>query len=158
MGHIENSTSAAAWTGVTVLQQGCRTATPQAQSNGVSNDFNLAGHVTEERVRAIIARRRQRYDFFPQRLFADPAWDILLALTVAACRQHRVPVSKLCRRVDVPMTTALRWVKMLTDEGLLVRRDDSTDKRRKYLELSPGALSMMIAYCSATTAGGSSAA
>lgn len=96
---------------------------------------------------AMIADRRRRYDHFDKRLFADPAWDILLAMTVAECRQQRVTISQLCGRIDAPMTTALRWITSMTDAGLLVRRDDLTDKRRKFIELSPQALSEMIRYC-----------
>lgn len=110
----------------------------------------FVGAELEKAASAILAERRERYSFFGQHLFADPAWDILLVLTIAECRQRRVTVSQLCERVDVPMTTALRWIANMTDEGLLVRRDDMTDKRRKFIELSPDALRKMIQYCSAT--------
>lgn len=86
---------------------------------------------------AIMTARRDRGDLFGRHLFADPAWDILLVLTIAECRQRRMTISQLCDRVDVPPTTALRWIVNLTDEGLLVRRDDMTDKRRKFIGLSP---------------------
>jgi DNA-binding MarR family transcriptional regulator len=98
---------------------------------------------------AMIAHRRRRYDHFDKRLFADPAWDILLAMTVAECSQQRVTISQLCDRIDAPMTTALRWVASMTDDGLLIRQDDFTDKRRKFIKLSSEALSEMIRYCSA---------
>lgn len=106
----------------------------------------------EQFVRGIIRRRRERAKFFPNWLFADPAWEILLALTLAEQRQLRLSVSSLCDRVDVPRTTALRWIASMTEEGLLVRRDDPTDRRRKYVELSPGALASMVEYCFATAA------
>lgn len=98
---------------------------------------------------SMIADRRRRYGYFDKRLFADPAWDILLAMTVAECRQQRVTISQLCDRIDAPMTTALRWIASMTEDGLLIRRDDLTDKRRKFIELAPDALSGMIQYCSA---------
>ena len=110
----------------------------------------FVGAELEKAASAMLADRRERYGLFGQHLFADPAWDILLVLTIAECRQRRVTVSQLCERVDVPMTTALRWIANMTDEGLLVRRDDMTDKRRKFIELSPDALRKMIQYCSAT--------
>lgn len=96
----------------------------------------------------VIDARRQRGSFFPASLFADPAWDILLVLTLAEARYHRMTVSNVCDSVDTPATTALRWINTLTRAGLLVRREDMTDKRRKYLELSASAYAQMVEYCS----------
>ena len=109
-----------------------------------SPDCALVEHI----VKKLIAERRRRYSFFPEGLFADPAWEILLTLALAESRHQRLSVSKLCSRVDMPPTTTLRWIGKLTDEGLLLRRDDLHDKRRKYIELSPDAFAMMGAFCS----------
>jgi DNA-binding MarR family transcriptional regulator len=45
-------------------------------------------------------------------------------------------VSSLCIAAEVPPTTALRWIKSLTDRGLFVRRPDPRDARRVFIELS----------------------
>ncbi len=97
-------------------------------------------------VRSVIRARRLRTRFFTEELFADPAWDMLLDLTQAELAQHRVPVSSLCIAAAVPATTALRWIKSMTDSGLLVRRADPHDGRRVFVELSPGASAAMRAY------------
>jgi DNA-binding MarR family transcriptional regulator len=113
-----------------------------------STDCALVEHI----VKKLIAERRRRYSFFPEGLFADPAWEILLTLTLAESRHQRLSVSRLCSRVDVPPTTTLRWIGKLTEEGLLLRRDDLHDKRRKYIELSPDAFAMMGAFCATAEA------
>jgi DNA-binding MarR family transcriptional regulator len=77
-----------------------------------------------------------REQFFGPDLFADPAWDILLDLYAARLEQQRVAVSSLCIAAAVPATTALRWIKTLTETGLLVRTADPNDGRRVYIELS----------------------
>ena len=92
-----------------------------------------------EAVRNVIRARRLRARFFDQKLFADPAWDMLLDLLQAEIAQHRVPVSSLCIAAAVPATTALRWIKTMTDEGLFQRRADPHDGRRVFIELAPGA-------------------
>lgn len=92
--------------------------------------------VPAETVRAVIRARRQRADYLPADLFADPAWDMLLDLLQAELVQHRVPVSSLCLAAAVPATTALRWIKMMTDRGLLTRRADPHDGRRVFIEMS----------------------
>ena len=97
-------------------------------------------------VRSVIRARRLRSRFFAEELFADPAWDMLLDLLQAELAQHRVPVSSLCIAAAVPATTALRWIKSMTDCGLFVRRADPHDGRRVFVELSTGASEGMRRY------------
>jgi DNA-binding MarR family transcriptional regulator len=94
-------------------------------------------NVSAEALRAMIRARRLRATYLPADLFADPAWDMLLDLLQAEIAQHRVPVSSLCIAAAVPATTALRWIKSMTDRGLLVRRDDPHDGRRVFIEMAP---------------------
>lgn len=98
-------------------------------------------------VKRLISERRQRGTFFPGELFADPAWELLLALTLAQAQGRRTSITTLCNQVEIPASTALRWIAKLTDQGLFIRRDDETDKRRKFIELSPHAYATMVAYC-----------
>jgi hypothetical protein len=79
-------------------------------------------NLSVETVRAVIRARRLRTRYFPEHLFADPAWDMLLDLLQAEIAQLRVPVSSLCIAAAVPATTALRWLKTLVQEGIFVRR------------------------------------
>ena len=105
-----------------------------------------APNVSLETVRQVIRARRLRARFFDEELFADPAWDMLLDLLQAEIAQHRVPVSSLCIAAAVPATTALRWIKTMTDAGLFKRRADPHDGRRVFVELSPGASEAMRRY------------
>ena len=99
-----------------------------------------------ETVRSVIRARRLRGRFFPEDMFADPAWDMLLDLLQAEIAQLRVPVSSLCIAAAVPATTALRWLKNMTDQGLFVRRADPHDGRRVFVELAPEASLAMRRY------------
>jgi DNA-binding MarR family transcriptional regulator len=102
--------------------------------------------VSLDRLRQVIRARRLRSRFFDDELFADPAWDMLLDLFQAEAAQHRVPVSSLCIAAAVPPTTALRWIRSMTDAGLLQRRPDPNDGRRVFIELSPRASRAMRNY------------
>ena len=106
-------------------------AAPRLQANDPPPE------IAPETVRMVIRARRLRARFFDEELFADPAWDMLLDLTQAEIAQVRVPVSSLCIAAAVPATTALRWIKTLTDNGLLVRRADPHDGRRVFVEMAP---------------------
>ena len=104
--------------------------------------------IAAELVREVIRARRVRARYFDETLFADPAWDMLLDLLQAEIAQHRVPVSSLCIAAAVPPTTALRWIKTMTDAGLFLRRSDPHDGRRVFVELSPGASESIRRYFS----------
>jgi DNA-binding MarR family transcriptional regulator len=97
-------------------------------------------------VRSVIRARRMRDQYFRGGLFADPAWDMLLDLMAARLEENRVAVSSLCIAAAVPATTALRWIKALTDRGLFVRSADPQDGRRVYIELSDDAARALTAY------------
>lgn len=107
------------------------------------------GAISPGAVRAIIRARRLREQYFGTELFADPAWDIMLDLFAARLEQRRVAVSSLCIAAAVPSTTALRWIKTLTDVGILVRAADPQDGRRVYIQLSAKAAAGMEAYLKA---------
>ena len=110
------------------------------------SELSEAPPVAADALRAIIRARRMRSNHLPADLFADPAWDMLLDLLQAEIVQHRVPVSSLCIAPAVPATTALRWIKTMTDRGLLLRRDDPHDGRRVFIEMSPGTSSALRRY------------
>lgn len=94
----------------------------------------------------IIRARRARVQFFDEELFADPAWDMLLELFYAELSQRRVAVSSLCIAAAVPATTALRWIKAMTDKGLFIRHSDPFDGRRVFVELAPEASRTLRKY------------
>lgn len=88
------------------------------------------------RVRDRIRQRRKRENLFSTEIFADPAWDMLLDLYAAELEGGDVSVSSLCIAAAVPTTTALRWIKLLSDQGWLVRQQDPHDGRRINMRLS----------------------
>jgi hypothetical protein len=97
-------------------------------------------------IRRLIRLRRARDRYFPADIFADPAWDMLLDLMAAQLEHRDVPVSSLCIAAAVPTTTALRWIRSLSEAGLFVRRMDPTDARRTYISLSPDAAAGMMGW------------
>ena len=109
-------------------------------------DAGAEAAVSAQQVRGIIRARRLRDQYFGADLFADPAWDMLLDLMAARLEEQRVAVSSLCIAASVPATTALRWIKALTEQGLFVRAADPQDGRRVYIELSETAAAALSAY------------
>lgn len=86
------------------------------------------------------AVRLRRNDALGTSVFRDPAWDMMLDLLVAADEARPVSVSGLCHAAGVPTTTALRHVDRLEALGLLSRSPDPGDRRRFWVEGTPGTL------------------
>ncbi|MBC2669400.1 winged helix DNA-binding protein [Novosphingobium piscinae] len=97
--------------------------------------------------RAEYRRRRNRGQFFDNdTLFGEPAWDMLLDLFIAGLEGKQVPVTSACIGACVPTTTALRWLALMEERGLVVREPDPTDARRAHVRLSPEAMERMERY------------
>ncbi|MBJ7440877.1 MAG: MarR family transcriptional regulator [Sphingopyxis sp.] len=105
-------------------------------------------------VRRMLRQRRMREQYFPVDLFADPAWDMLLDLYAARLERQSVSVSSLCIAAAVPATTALRWIKTMTDAGLFVRDADPHDGRRIFIVLAEGAYDALARYFEALEGSG----
>ncbi len=97
-------------------------------------------------VRRLLRQRRVREQFFPADLFADPAWDMLLDLYAARLERRPVSVSSLCIASAVPATTALRWIKTMTDGGLFIREADPHDGRRIFIALAEATFEALERY------------
>lgn len=110
----------------------------------------MTSEITVSSVRQILRARQRRASFFRSSLFADPAWDMLLELYAAEREQRRISVSSLTIASGVPATTALRWIKILEDEGLIERHPDRFDRRRVFVHLTPGAINAMQRYFQST--------
>ena len=57
---------------------------------------------------------------------------MLLDLMAARLENIQVSVSSLCIAASVPPTTALRWIKTMTEEKIFERHADEKDGRRDF--------------------------
>jgi DNA-binding MarR family transcriptional regulator len=99
------------------------------------------GDFTAFEVRQYLRARRLREALFPDGLFADPAWDILLDLYASEVEGQSVVISSACVAACVPPTTALRWLGRLEELDLICRADDPCDHRRSFVRLTEPAKS-----------------
>lgn len=76
-----------------------------------------------------------RKAFISPALIADPGWNILLNLKVAELQHQKMTISDLCLESGVPNTTALRWIRLLENNGLVCRQRDKFDGRRVFINL-----------------------
>lgn len=106
----------------------------QASSSAAENVEAL-----EKAKRHYRSRRQRDLLFENPNLFGEPAWDMLVDLFIATEEGKKISVSSLCVAAAVPMTTALRWITILENEGLVTRTADAGDARRYFLSLSADA-------------------
>jgi DNA-binding MarR family transcriptional regulator len=96
--------------------------------------------------RRLKAARLARSNFFHSDLFAEPAWDMMLALYIAEGEGFRLKVSDLCYEGSVPTTTALRWLDRLLELQMARKRRSPTDGRVHFVEIHPDTTRKMNAY------------
>jgi len=120
--------------------------TQPASSSSLDSRFPLSA--LAEFARAQYAHRLQSNRIFGFEVSSDPAWNMLLDLFIQRVEGKRVSVSSACVASAAPMTTALRYLDMLEERGLLARVPDLLDKRRILVELAPDALLKMATHLS----------
>lgn len=92
------------------------------------------------------SRRMRSRLFGDDQLFGEPAWDLLLDLFVAQSDGKHLSVTAACIGAAVPTSTALRWLLILEERGLVHRENDPTDARRVFLKLTDDGYSKMVCY------------
>ena len=92
---------------------------------------------TEARARHELVERRRRRRHFPEGLFGEPAWEILLLLYIQR-GNRRFTVTALAEALDLPQNTTGRWLKVLQKEGLVFRNPHRLDQRAIIAEISEG--------------------
>ena len=90
--------------------------------------------------------RRMRSRYFPEHLFADPAWDILLLLYSLQPSGRQVSISAVCSSAGVPESTGHRWIEKLIQAGLVSREKHPKDRRVNWVRLSDGTVERLNAY------------
>jgi len=90
--------------------------------------------------------RRTRDKFFDRSLFADPAWDMMLALYCLPARGEVLTVSGLCHASGATMSTALRWQGDLIDAGLMERGPEGIDRRKHLVRLTAEGRAILERY------------
>jgi DNA-binding MarR family transcriptional regulator len=126
------------------LRESVASFDPTLPVEGVSASF----------IRAMLEVRRRRDQAFPEVLFSDPAWDILLVLYAAALANERTRMTDLCKDTALADATALRWTYRLERAGLVVRIEDDADRRQVFIRLSPdGVASMDLFFAQPQLAG-----
>ncbi|MDE8651348.1 winged helix DNA-binding protein [Novosphingobium album (ex Liu et al. 2023)] len=118
------------------LEQRLRTA------DGISQE-DLAECIKVAEQLYALRRFRDRL-FGPAHRFGEAAWDILLDLFIMESRGKAIHVTSACIASAVPQSTALRCIRELERDGLIVRDLDANDARKSLLRLTDDGMRRMI--------------
>lgn len=136
-----------------------------ASFHGRQDEPAVLPPVDDERVAALAKyreARNMRHDIFGRSLFADPIWDIMLALYEGELAGRPVSVARACKATGLPIRSALQYVEIMDQRGLLLAPSHQRGARRLWLNLSPIALDAMTSWVQlmfgASTAGQDAAA
>jgi DNA-binding MarR family transcriptional regulator len=89
------------------------------------------------------SRRDLAKIFHNDEIFSQPGWDILLDLFSSHLKGKKISITSAYQAANVPATTALRWLKILEDDGLVERIKDPTDGRRSFVKVTPSAIAKL---------------
>jgi DNA-binding MarR family transcriptional regulator len=114
---------------------------PQAPPSSRLSDKKLAVIAS-----SVYRTRRRRPKYFDRSLFGEPAWDMLLDLFANAALGRQVNVTSLCLAANVPQSTALRYITLLEENGLIERCASPEDGRVMLVDLSTTGYRQMRRY------------
>ena len=93
----------------------------------------------------MLAERRARTVTGIDDLLGEPAWDVMLFLYIEDGQDETPRTKAVCHASGVPQTTGLRYLALLEERGMIVRRT-GTDGRCRLLRLSSEGRQRMTDY------------
>ena len=94
----------------------------------------------------LYAERRRRDSLFPDGLFGEPAWDLLLAMFTAREKGHAMILCRAYKAAGVSDTTGRRLLDRMEEEGLITRRRAPRSRKMRVVELTDKAVERLIDY------------
>lgn len=70
-------------------------------------------------------------------LFADSCWNMCLDIYICGLKDEQVTVSAIAHSSGIPMTTAMRYINVMVEQGLLQKSSNPADHRMVFVAVSP---------------------
>lgn len=109
----------------------------------------MARAMEEERARA-----RIREKFFGAFRLGHAGWMLILVLAEVQGAGNELTVKSAAYAAGIPLSSALRKINELCDDGLLHRRSDPSDNRRSFVMLTDRARTLLSEYLAAVRRAG----
>ena len=99
-----------------------------------------------ERIAFNIEVRRMRRSHFPGAQMGGASWGMMLDLMLARANGRRLSASDLSTGAEVPLSSGLRMIAALEQQGYVQRTLDEKDRRRSIVRLTEEGVSRMTAF------------
>lgn len=76
-------------------------------------------------------------------LFADACWNMCLDVYICGLKNERVTVSAIAHSSGIPMTTAMRYINVMVEQGLIEKAPNPADNRMIFVSVSPECVDKM---------------
>ncbi len=96
------------------------------------------------RAARLVKLRHKRERVFGDKLFNDPAWNMLLELLIRRLDKQDTSLSTACIASGVPETTAVRFLQGLVENGLVVKNGNAIGQRVQHVMLTDEGFQKMI--------------
>ena len=73
-------------------------------------------------------------------LFADSCWNMCLDIYICGLKDERVTVSAIAHSSGIPMTTAMRYINVMVEQGLIEKTPNPADHRMVFVSVSADCL------------------
>ncbi len=94
----------------------------------------------------LLAERHRRDGLFPDGLFGEPAWDLLLAMFVAREKGQAMILCRAYKAAGVSDTTGRRLLDRMEEDGLITRRRAPRSRKMRIVELTELATERLLDY------------
>jgi hypothetical protein len=99
-----------------------------------------------EAARKLQRRSRERRQIFPDPVFANPCWDMLVEAYLAQAHGAGLTIMEACLAAGTPKTSALRHIGLLCERGLMTRMPNPCDQRSSLVALTEAGQRQLRAY------------
>jgi len=120
--------------------------TPDAAASAGTERSRARGNQARIWTERVYSERRRRDALFPDGLFGEPAWDLLLALFTAREKGEEMILCAAYRAAHVSDTTGRRLLDQLEKEGLISRRRAPRSRKTRLVELTPDGVERLTAF------------
>ena len=76
-------------------------------------------------------------------LFSDPCWLMCLDIYTSTTKNQNVSITSVAHGSEIPVTTAIRYLNALTNDGVLKKQTSQNDNRVTFLSLTDDAYEKM---------------
>lgn len=128
----------AALNGLIISSDNTQPAEPVNDSAPVLANDNIDTAELVRRAEKLLKWNRFKAEMLSARsgLFADSCWNMCLDTYICDIKDKKITVSSIAHGSGIPMTTAMRYINVMVEEGLLVKSPNPSDNRMIFLSTS----------------------